>query len=516
MNIKNILIAVSAAILTLSSCNNKLDIPRKGVLDKSVYYSKEENLISSSAAMYLEVRGWEYSVQLCKNMLTDDFYAGGAARGDNVDLEALNEFSFTSEEDYVEDMFTTFYKLVYKANVILDNVDPATSETAALVVAEAHTLRAWAYFELITLWGNPPIVDHQLAPSEYSVPNGSTEELWAMVENDLNTAISSGALPQKSSLNDKTVWRVTKQFAQAILGKAYLWQEKFEESAKVFDQVVDSQLYDLFTEDVFGNMMQARYNNNCESMFESVRVNDNENMGDNITILYLMTSWRASGKEMIIPAEVCFNAGWGFVNPTKDLYDSFVAAGDDYRLSETMKTYDQIRSMGVTIEKNVISAGYWMWKNRLTTEEAIYSGWATYRSVRWMRFAEVLLCGAEAHLRGNYQTEKATTYVNRIRTRAQLPALNGVTLNDIKREKRHEFVGECLRFQDLLRWGDAATKMKDNGLLYPLCAPNGTVTMTPTGKTSSNAGFKTGKHEHLPYPYTETTLNKNIKQNPGY
>ena len=516
MNIKNILIAASAAILALSSCSNKLDIPRKGVLDKDVYYSKEENLISSSAAMYLEVRGWEYNVQLCKNMLTDDFYAGGAARGDNVNLEALNEFSFTSEESYIESMFSTYYTLVYKANVILDNVDPNTSETAALVVAEAHTLRAWAYFELITMWGNPPIVDHQLSPSEYSVPNGSTEELWALVEADLNAAISSNALPQKSDVNDKSVWRVTKQFAQAVLGKAYLWQEKFEESAKMFDAIVDSNLYDLFTADNFGNMAQAKNNNNCESMFESVRVNDNENMGSNITLLYLMTSWRASGGEMTIPSEVCFGSGWGFVSPTKDLYDSFVAAGESYRLTETMKTYDEIKSMGVSVNKNVINAGYWMWKNRLTTEEAIYSGWATYRNVRWMRFAEVLLCGAEAHLRGNYQTEKATAYVNRIRTRAQLPALASVTFDDIKREKRHEFVGEALRFQDLLRWGDAATKMKDNGLQYPLCAPNGAVSMNPTGKTSANAGFKTGKHEHLPYPYTETTLNKEIKQNPGY
>ena len=516
MNIKNIFIAISSAVLVLSSCSDKLDIPQKGVLSKETYYSVDENLISSSAAMYLEVRGWEYNVQLCKNMLTDDFYAGGAARGDNVNLEALNEFSFTSEESYIESMFTTYYSLVYKANVILDNVDPSVSETAALVVAEAHALRAWAYFDLITMWGNPPIVDHQLSPSEYSVPNGSTEDLWKMVEDDLTAAINSGALPQKSSVNDNTVWRVTKQFAQAILGKAYLWQEKYEDAAKVFDEVVDSGLYDLFTEDAFGNMAQAKYNNNCESMFESVRVNDNDNMGSNITILYLMTSWRASGGEMTIPSSVCFNAGWGFVNPTKDLYDSFVAAGENYRLSETMKTYDQITAMGVSVNTNIINAGYWMWKNRLTTEEAVYSGWATYRSVRWMRFAEVLLCAAEAHLQGNYQADKAVTYVNRIRTRAQLPALANVTLNDIKREKRHEFVGECLRFQDLLRWGDAAEKMKENGLQYPLCAHNGTVTMNATGKTASNAGFKTGKHEHLPYPYTETTLNKNIKQNPGY
>ena len=44
--------------------------------------------------------------------------------------------------------------------------------------------------------------------------------------------------------------------------------------------------------------------------------------------------------------------------------------------------------------------------------------------------------------------------------------------------------------------------------------PNGTVTYVPSGR--SIYGFKTGKHEHLPYPYTEVMLNENIIQNPGY
>ena len=64
-------------------------------------------------------------------------------------------------------------------------------------VAEAKFYRAWAYVELVTLWGTAPLVDHLLAPSEYHVSNSTPEALWAFVEQNLEEAISSGALPSK-------------------------------------------------------------------------------------------------------------------------------------------------------------------------------------------------------------------------------------------------------------------------------------------------------------------------------
>ena len=342
-----------------------------------------------------------------------------------------------------------------------------------------------------------------------------------MVETDLTTAIDSKALSKKANLNDKTVWRVTEHFAKALLGKSYLWMATelndnsyYAKAASILDEVIDSGLYDLFTEAPFGDMLFPENDMNCESLFESVRVNDTEMMGENINLDPIMYAWRSSGGEMTIPADVYMTGGYGFCVPTKDLYDSFVAAGDDYRRSQTLKTYDEIIAMGVVINLPVVSAGYWLWKKRVPETEKYYGGWASIRNARWMRFAEVLLLAAEAHFMNGDPQGKAVTYVNRVRTRAQLPTLGSITLDDIKREKRHEFVAESLRFQDLLRWGDAYDRLKDNGHYYPECPPNGIVKMVETGNASY--GFKKGKHEHLPYPYTETSLNPNVKQNIGY
>jgi len=148
MKMRNyILIAVAAVCSLISvSCSDMLDIPQKGVLDYNTYYQTDEQILSADVAMYLEVRGWEYNVKLCKAMLTDDFWAGGSMRGDNNNLEHLNEFTFDAEEDYVQSMFTTFYTLIYKANVILGHVDENISPMARMARAEAKVFRAFAYF----------------------------------------------------------------------------------------------------------------------------------------------------------------------------------------------------------------------------------------------------------------------------------------------------------------------------------------------------------------------------------
>lgn len=520
MKTNRIIILTVLALMGMSSCSNKLDIPRKGVLDKESYYEMDENITAAVSSMYLQLRSGEFNSLFCRNMLTDDLYCGGAEYNDNPDLQSLNDFSFNTEESYIENMFTNYYSIIYKANVILDNVKPESGEVARQAIAEAHVFRAFAYFDLITLWGNPPIVDHELSPSEYKQGNASTEDLWALVEKDLTTAISSGALAVKTSLNDNTTWRVTEHFARALLGKSYLWMawelndnSYYAKSAETLDVVVDSHLYELFTAAPFGDMFFPEYNLNCESLFESIRVNDSDHL--DVNLAPIMYGWRSYGNEMTIPAGVSMTGGFGFCVPTQDLYDSFTEAGDTYRRQESFKTYDELVAMGVTVNQPVVSAGYWMWKNRTRETDKYWGGWATVYNAHWMRYAEVLLLAAEAHYMNGDPQGKALIYVNQVRNRAQLAPLGSIaSLDVIKREKRHEFVGESLRFQDLLRWGDAAEKLKDNGKYYPECPPNGIVRMVET--KNANAGFKTGKHEHLPYPYTETQLNENVKQHEGY
>lgn len=519
LKLNNILMIAAVSAITLSSCAEKLDIPQHGVLNYDTYYQTDEDAESAIIACYLQMRGLNYNYTLGKNMLTDDFWAGGGGRNDNAELEQLNEFTFGTDQSMLQGMFESYYQIVYKANVVLGHVT-GDSPVMARAKAEAKVFRAWAYFELISMWGNPPLVDHELEPSEYQKPNGTTEELWGLVETDLAEAISSGCLSEKTSLNDKT-WRITKQFAQAILGKAYLWQGKYQEAAEQFDLVVDSGLYELYGD--YENILCVEAKQNCESLFESIKYDDVNNAWDNFDMTGVMIHYRTD-KMTLGEGDQLADTGWGFLNPTRSLYEDFVKVeGEDgYRLNCTLKTYEQMKDRGhsVNVGQSIISEGYFMWKWRGTKSRfsQYVSGMAFFMDTnnpRWMRYAEVLLCGAEAHLMAG-NTGKATDYLNRVRTRAKAPLAGSVTLDDIKTEKRIELCGESLRYQDLVRWGDAEKRLKDNGSRCPALESNGNVKYTKyNGEDPSKYGFKP-KHNRLPYPGVEIRLNKAIEQNEGW
>jgi hypothetical protein len=107
---------------------------------------------------------------------------------------------------------------------------------------------------------------------------------------------------------------------------------------------------------------------------------------------------------------------------------------------------------------------------------------------------------------------QAANYLNQVRTRAQLPTLGSVTLDDVKAEKRLELCAESIRFQDLVRWGDAPAALGNQGKeVYRFNGTNATVEYN-----NATFGFKTGKHELLPIPGKEIMLNPNIHQNPGW
>lgn len=514
MKLKYIIVVLAAAA-ALSSCNDLLDIPQHGVQNYETYYQTDEEAESAIAACYIQQKGLAYNYLMGKNMLTDDFWAGGGGRNDNAELEQLNEFTFSTEQGFLQGMFQSYYQIIYKANVVLGHV-PEETEVQLRARAEAKVFRAWAYFELISMWGNPPLVDHELEPSEYSCPNGTTEELWGLVEDDLTEAINSGYLTEKANVDDKT-WRITKQYAQAILGKAYLWQGKYGDAADVFDEIIDSKLYKLYPD--YENIISFNAKQNCESLFETVLISDPNNVWNNMNMICLMVNYRTD-KFAKFNSELSA-LGWGFLSPQANLYEDFVKVEGEngYRLNATLKTYPQMVDYGCELMpgSTIINEGYFMWKWRILAAQCPAMGynWVDDNNPRWMRYAEVLLCAAEAHLQ-NGDGPKADEYLNMIRTRAQAPSITGATLEDIQREKRIELCGEGTRFQDMIRWGIAEERMKDQGSKCPFLDSNGNVTYQNfNGDDTSKYGFKS-KHNLLPYPGVEIRLNSNIKQNPGW
>ena len=211
MKTKYIFIGLVAILLmSLTSCKKELlDIPRKGAQPVDVFYKTDADAEAALATVYRYVWTTTYSNSLgiypfIKNVMSDDVYSGGQKRNDQPLYEAMNEFNYASDNGYVLSYFQGLYNLVYRCNLIIDNFkgDNLDTDSKKAAVAQAKVWRAWAYTELITMWGTPPLVDHVLKPSEYQKGNGDPVALWNLVETDLKDAISSGYLSEKATATD--------------------------------------------------------------------------------------------------------------------------------------------------------------------------------------------------------------------------------------------------------------------------------------------------------------------------
>ena len=519
---KNILYIALLGIMSLMtvSCDSELDIEKHGNMGSmDTYYTTDENINTATASMYLSVRSLYFTWYFTKNLLSDDVWCGGGQRQDNGEMEKLNEYNFDSNHSSIEGLYSGLYTVIYNANLIIDKTE---GETAVMkrAINEAKVFRAWAHFELVSLWGTAPKVDHLLTQDEYRQANGNPADTWAFVEQDLTEAINSGTLPSKSSANDQeTGIRVTKELAQALLGKAYLFQGKNSEAASMLDNVINSGKYALFNGE-YDAQFHAAANNNCESMFELQKRNDSEQMWNQFDMNFLMQGWRSDKLKYAGEAlQVLATGTYGFCNPRKSLYDAFVAweGADGYRLNKTIWTYPQLENYGVTIRSGSSvygSEGYFFWKNQAYKDDCCMDFSAfqglQYIDLKMMRYAEVLLLAAEAHLQAG-NSSKALEYINQIRTRAKETPLTSVTLNDIKTEKRLELCLECVRYQDLIRWGDAKSAMAEQGKEVPAYALDG----VQWNWQNTSYGFK-DKNYLLPIPLKELELNPNMQQNAGW
>lgn len=504
----------------VTGCEDRLDIAKHGNMGgQEDFYKTDADATQALSSLYSSWGGNYYNWFYTKNLLADDVWCGGGARGDNASMEQLNEYTFDTDHGMVEGIYSGMYGIIYNANLIIDFVEPDT-EVKKRAVAEAKFFRAWAHFELVSLFGTAPIVDHLLAPSEYRQPNGTPEATWAFIENDLTEAVNANALPSKTNIDDsETGIRVTKEVAQAMLGKAYLFQGKNSEAASMLDKVIESGKYGLY-EGEYDMLLHVIANGSRESMLEVQKRNDSEQAWTQMTMTFIMQGWRSDKLNMSSEASAYIASGtYGFMNPRKELYDAFVAmeGTNGYRLKSTMRTAEQMSEIGITLQAgaNMIGhEGYYMWKNRALKEDCVYDASyfqaLQYINLRVMRYAEVLLLAAEAHvLSGN--SGKALAYVNQIRSRAQLSNLSSVTLDDVKKEKRLELCFENVRFQDLVRWGDAETMMANQGKQILGYTAGGVEVL----HTNSTYGFR-AKHKLLPIPRKEMELNPNINQNEGW
>lgn len=449
------------------------------------FFNSQEDYESALVGAYDLLQSTYLNVMLGE-IASNNTLAGGESATDVIGIQQIDDMLHTSFNVQLESIWGWMFAGVNRANYVLEFKDKTDFTGKEALLAEATFLRAYYYFELVKWFGDVPLaVDQRLLfGDQYLVDRTPSTQVYAQMEIDLQYSIDN--LPVTQSENG----RITKGAAQALLGKVYLFQDKFTEAGNVLEELINTGTYDLLTD--YSTMFENDNENNVESVFE-VQYTDKEGAG--FGCLQCSEGNVAVGFNGVRNyAGPDFESGFSFNVPTQEAYDAF-EDGDLRRDVAILNIEAWADETGATYGTGNEHTGYFNRKYIARQGDANIgdANLTNPNNYRAIRFADVLLMAAEALNRGSVSDDRAQTYLNRVRSRAGLvdvTATGGALTEAIYQERRVELVGEGHHFFDLVRTGRAATEID---------------------------GFQSGKHELFPIPSIEIELAGNRwEQNPGY
>ncbi|SHM39769.1 RagB/SusD family nutrient uptake outer membrane protein [Chryseobacterium polytrichastri] len=446
------IILISGIAATTLSCTNELDVQPEGTPTESSFWKTENDLITGANAMYKPLfdgefygRGLFWFINASDDMVT------GRARS-----EADNAKNFSSNYIAAGDLETQWnkrYSVIGVANRVIRNIDNIQTSVAVKnkYLGEALFMSSRMYFELAYNYGNEkagiPIIDRTKEPDPNPIPRATNVmENYNYIVNDLKKAAE--LLPKQEDLPAKDFGRPHKAAAWALLAKVYLFMKDYQNAAFWANEVMTQGNRALLVN--YADVFKSENNYSSEYIWS-------------IPGTPKFTSWGS-----ILPGVMLENKGWGEYNgwgyfqPTKELYDEYEAGdkrrsatvlrlGDTFTFNGTQRTYASTNSLtGYQFNKYMDAFKYPLNSGHVSAN-GDYP--CTDLAVPIMRYAEVILIKAEAKI---MLGQNADQEINMIRTRAGLTPKNGCTLADLKHERRCELAGEWAdRHRDLVRWGDA-------------------------------------------------------------
>ena len=539
-------------------------IPEEAYKDMDAVYDAFMLKIASngSASIYAPLR-------VLYNYCGDDVYAAGANFGDNDMLAALNEFRYDESNEVINRMYSNFYDFIRTATSFIGKYQ----DDLPKFLGPARVLRAYAHMMLAIGWGAPPVMDHVYAESELPANNVLSQKQileWCAQECEASIADLS---ERESPRDEEGAYRVTRGFAQALAGKAYLFAGDYVKAKELLGDVINSGKYALVPGEKYWQNFHIEGDGNEEKIFEP-NIEYNSSIGAwsgpiqrSTWMECNMMNWRSDHFLAGAAPQTKYTGGvdgWGGLGVPQWFGDEFFANdGHSPRFDATLKRIDdavynmdygdsQIAALtpeqrktsdrvGIAdVNNGLYGQSFWLPFKQLirSSDSSPYGNNVRMNNYTIMRYAEVLLLYAEACLQSGDDAQGAWA-VNQIRQRAGLSALASVDMDVLKKEKSYELWLEGCRWPDLVRWGDTSRvkragqdvpKLFDKIFREPKSADqgvrwdNGTEAASRFYTVSTHealdgryeVGFKAGKHELFPYPINALTNNPNLTQNPGW
>jgi starch-binding outer membrane protein, SusD/RagB family len=483
------LVVVSLTASVFSCSDSFVEISPEYSIDSENYFNSESDYYNALVAAYDMLQA-TYANVIVGEIASDNTLCGGENPTDVIGWQQIDDMIHTPVNSNLKDIWNWMFAGVQRTNYFMEFKDKTDFAGKDAMIGEVRFLRAYYYFELVKWFGPVPMKTDERFKlgDETSIPRSPVSEVFAQIEADLLFAAT--VLPATPT----EIGRATRGAAQALLGKAYLYQNKFAEAADVLDDVISSGRYSLVSD--FSKIFEAEGENGPESVFE-VQYTDVEGAG--FGCLQCSEGNVAVGFSGVRGYEgPLYSPGFSFNVPVQSAVDQFEPG--DLRKDVTILDIEAwAEETGAKYTTGNEHTGFFNRKyipRKRRPEAQADLNLTNPNNYRAIRYADVLLMAAEANSRGGISDAKAQQYLNQVRTRAFNDAnrnitLTGAALTDaIWQERRVELMGEGHRFFDLVRTNKAAGAIP---------------------------GFVQGKHELFPVPLEEIQFsNGNWSQNPNY
>jgi hypothetical protein len=578
--------------LMLSSCEKYLDRNPESAITQRDFYSNRQQVQQALTGVYNAIGARTISPGF-NNPTTyysklDLYTEIGMERGLSGTIASG---AYNAANGTVAELWAGFFQVVQRANNLLfymtkaqSVMDPAEYNR---VIAEAKVLRAMAYWHLIVLYGDIPF---------YTAPPVTPDELYAFTRTPKATIIDFLLTDLEDAANNldwapTQAGRVSKGVAKGIGARLAMEDKRYQYAADITDDIINNSGYGL--NPVFQNLFRKAgqtTNTNREIMFYYP-------YGDadagSFQYLQLVQGSRVQGgqsshfpSQFMVDLFECtdgrtinesplYNPAKPNANRDPRMRQTVIVPGDTvivqgftsmiFNFRDRFVTTFNPTTRAITFPSTIVnqdSAN--IFGPRLNGVGTLWSKYVQDRDINgtagnlfkvgwvYMRFAEILLLNAEAHLEKGSANTIVANAVNRVRARAGMPNVapdvvgNTTRLRQlVRREKTVEFANEGIHIADLRRWddgkyaetvmplqvyGQANSNMKFTpgvGLEFQVPAPTPIFDATYNVPISWPNGdalrlkrelriYNPNQHRLLPIPLGEITKVPTLVQNPNW
>lgn len=507
-----LVIALGAIIFVASSCKKSLEEEPFSSLSSSNIYSSEDGLKKATFGIYdgYVLKPWLYQFFYYVLTETGHQYSTFGTSGAFYDVDLYYRFANDPKSTAGGLAWTQMYTIISRCNSVIANAGKAVPDetVATKYVAEARTLRGYAYFNLVRLFGDVPIVLNEITSlaqqEDIFGARKPVEEVYGVIVDDLK--FGEANLPDKWE-NTNEIGRMNAGIAKAILGKVYITMagkplqktEYFAQAADKLKEVVgtaNEDKYGFGLLDNFADVFASATERNKELVLTFGQFYNSSNTQASIMPFFLL------------PFEQNISANtyklYELYEPSDKRRDvtlipSIVNANDghtiEYRPADTAY-YDLTTNKVFGLKRAGIGFG----KYERRFRDAGAPPWGYNTDYTHMRFSDVLLLLAEA-LNEDGKPAEALPYINRVRERADASTLNitdqALLRAAIRKERRLELTGEHTTVFDIRRWGTLQEEI---------------AAMTPDQIVNRDLNPYNVKFELYPIPQAEVDANPALEQ----